>query len=223
MFSVKRLDGKFATDTFFSKVKSIHGNTCCQVFSHKVGFQACYPKINATGDSLGEALDDFVHDFGAPTHLTFDGHQSQVGKKTRFFRGLRKYEIDHHVSSPRRPNENPAEGTIREIKRRFYTIMRSAKVPARLWDYLIVWICETSNLSVSSTKYAGGRTPIEIITGDTPDISEYLDFSFYDWVSYRANAGLGEVSIGRWIGVSHKIGQSSPFPGSPYLQPMSRD
>ena len=82
MFKVKRLDGKFATDTFFSKTKSIHGNMCCEVLSHKVGFQACYPKINATGDSLGEALDDFVHDFGAPTHLTFDGHQSQVGKKT---------------------------------------------------------------------------------------------------------------------------------------------
>ena len=40
-----------------------------------------------------------------------------------------------------------------------------------------------------------------------PDISEYLDFSFYDWVSYRCNTGLGEISIGRWIGVSHKIGQ----------------
>ena len=91
--------------------------------------------------------------------------------------------------------------------RQFYTIMRSAKVPKQLWDYLIIWICETSNLSVSSTKYTNGRTPIEIISGDTPDISKYLDFSFYNWVSYRTNAGLGKVSVGRWIGVSHKIGQ----------------
>ena len=141
------------------------------------------------GDSLGQALDDFVHNFGAPMHLTFDGHQSQVGKKTWFFWGLHKYKIEHHVSSPRRPNENPAEGTIREIKRRFFIIMRKLKVPKRLWDYLIIWICETSNLSISSTKYASGRTLIEIITGDTPDISKYLDFSFYDWVSYRSNAG----------------------------------
>ena len=79
MFSIKQLDGKFATDTFFSKVKSIHMNTCCQVFSHKVGFQACYPKTSTTGDNLGEALDDFVHDFCTPMHLTFDGHQSQAG------------------------------------------------------------------------------------------------------------------------------------------------
>ena len=80
------------------------------------------------------------------------------------------------------------------------------KVPYRLWDYLIVWVCETDNLTVSSSKYANGRTPLELMTGETPDISEYVDFSFYDWVNYRPNAGLGEPSIGRWLGVSHKIG-----------------
>ena len=76
-----------------------------------------------------------------------------------------------------------------------------------MWDFLALWICETGSLSVSSSHYANGRTGIEIITGETPDISEYLDFGFYDWVVYRNNAGLGELSIGRWLGVSHKIGQ----------------
>ena len=70
-----------------------------------------------------------------------------------------------------------------------------------------VWIYKTYILSVSSLQYANGHTPIEISTGDIPDISEYLNFGFYDWVLYRANAGLRELSIGRWIGVSHKIGQ----------------
>ena len=207
MYNLKRLRSRFATDTFFADMKSLHNNTCCQVFSHKVGFAACYPKPNAKGDSLGEALDDFVHDFGAPEHLTFDGHQSQVGRNTKFFKNLRKYNIDYHVSAPRRPNENPAEGAIREIKRRFYRVMVRKQVPQRLWDYLIIWLCETGNLSVSSSRYANGRTAVEYITGETPDISEYLDFGFYDWVTYRTNAGLGELSIGRWIGVSHKVGQ----------------
>ena len=86
--------------------------------------------------------------------------------------------------APRRPDENPAEGTIRELKRHFYSIMRRKGLPKRLWDYLIVWICETYNISVSSSRYANGRTPVEFITGDTPYISEYLDFGFYDWVTY---------------------------------------
>ena len=80
-------------------------------------------------------------------------------------------------------------------------------IPLRLWDYVMVWVCETGNLTVSSSKYANGRTPVEIITGETPDISEYTDFGIYNWVTYRTNAGMGPVSLGRWFGVSHKVGQ----------------
>ena len=95
--------------------------------------------------------------------------------------------------------------------------MDRKKVPKRVWDFLALWICETANLSVSSSKYADSRTPIEIITGETPDISEYVDFGFYDWVIYRSNAGLGEPSVGRWIGVSHKVGQLMSY----WILPMS--
>ena len=85
--------------------------------------------------------------------------------------------------------------------------MVKKQVTKRLWDYGLVWVCETNNLSVSSSLYADSCTPLEIITGDTPDISEHLDFSFYDWVTYRSNAGLGPIELGRWLGVSHKVGQ----------------
>ena len=71
--------------------------------------------------------------------------------------------------------------------------MHKNKVPQRLWDYGLVWISETGNLSVSSLRYASGITPLEYITGETPNISEYLDFTFYDWVTYSANTGLGEL------------------------------
>ena len=126
---------------------------------------------------------DFSHDFGVLEHLTFDGALAQTGKRTSFMKHIRKLDIQHHVSGPRRPNKNPAEATIREIKKRWYRIMTKKQVPKRLWDFGIVWICETNNLSVSSSRYAQGRTPLEIITGETPDISEHLHFSFYDWVS----------------------------------------
>ena len=51
-----------------------------------------------------------------------------------------------------------------------------------------------------------GRTPLERITGDTIDISEYLDFGFYDWCWYHENAGLGPTKLGRWLGVAHRVG-----------------
>ena len=85
--------------------------------------------------------------------------------------------------------------------------MLKKKVPPRLWDFGFTWVCETENICANFSKHAQGRTPLEIITGETPDISEYLDFEFYDWVTFRSNAGLGEVQLGRWLGVSHRVGR----------------
>ena len=211
VYNLKRLDARFATDTLFSDIKSLSQNTCAQIYSHKVGFAAVYPMVSSTGDSIGQSYKDFSHDFGIPDHLTFDGYSSQVGRNTLFMKTIRKYGSQYHISSPRRPNENPAEGAIREIKKRWYRVMLKNKVPERLWDFGLVWVCETGNLSVSSSHYANGRTSLEYITGETPDISEYLDFTFYDWVTYHPNAGLGEPSLGRWLGVSHKVGQLMSF------------
>jgi hypothetical protein len=43
-------------------------------------------------------------------------------------------------------------------------------------------------------------------TGETPDMSEHLDFGFCDHVSYKENAGLGTAAVGRWLGASHRVG-----------------
>ena len=67
-------------------------------------------------------------------------------------------------------------------------------------------ICETGNVTTNCSKYCDGRTPLENITDITPDIIEYLDFSFYDWMGFKSNTGLGPDEIGRWLGVSHRIG-----------------
>ena len=46
---------------------------------------------------------------------------------------------------------------------------------------------------------------MEDVIGMTPDISDYLDFGFYDHVSYKENTGLGMMAIVRWLGVSHRV------------------
>ena len=50
------------------------------------------------------------------------------------------------------------------------------------------------------------RTPLEALTGETPEISQYLDFGFYDQVWFKEDAGLGDTKLGRLFGVSHYIG-----------------
>ena len=110
---------------------------------------------------------------------------SQTGPNTLFMKNIRRCEIKLHVSSPQRPNKNPAEGLIRELKKRLYCIMTKKKVLHRLWDFSLLWVCKTGNVTVSSSRYANGRSPIEIITDDTPDITELLDFAPYDWVAFK--------------------------------------
>ena len=39
-----------------------------------------------------------------------------------------------------------------------------------------------------------------------PDLMEYFDLAFFDWVIYRGNAGLGPDDIERWFGISQKVG-----------------
>ena len=50
------------------------------------------------------------------------------------------------------------------------------------------------------------QTPLDFITGETPDILEYLYFGWYDRVWYKEDAGLGETKQGRFLGPSHKVG-----------------
>ena len=68
---------------------------------------------------------------------------------------------------------------------------------------MIDYVSEKSNMTVNSYRYSNGRTSLEIITGKTPDVSEYIDFGLYDSVTYRNNAGIRLPEVGRWLGVSH--------------------
>ena len=205
-YNLKRLDGDFSTDSLYAEVKSLLGNKYAQIYSMRNGFSAIYPIEDLSGDTIGYTLKDFSHDFGIPGRLKLDGFLSQIGKRTLMMKTIRENQIKYHISEPYNPNQTPAEGLIREAKKRWYRIMIKKGVPKRLWDFGLVWISETGNLTVSSSRYANGQTPLEIVTGETPDISEYTDFGFYDRVWFRSNGGIAEPQIGRWLGVSHKVG-----------------
>jgi len=203
----KRLNTKFSTDTLYFKKRSLTGNIGCQIFSHKSGFNVVYHIPKSNDEYIGNALKDFISDYGAPDRLTMDGAAVQVGRHTTFQKLLRDHGITKHISAPYSPNQNPAEGAIREVKKRWYRMQSKLGIPDRLTDFGIQYVCETGNVTANSSRYVRGRTPIELITGDTPDISEYFDFGFFDFVQYRSNGGLDTPRLGRWLGVSHRVGK----------------
>jgi hypothetical protein len=75
-----------------------------------------------------------------------------------------------------------------------------------VWDYGLVYECEIMSwIARGPNKWPG----LEQITGDSVDISEWLDFDFYDYVWYWNKPHLNILKdipkIGRWLGVLHRI------------------
>ena len=210
-YQLRRLDGKFATDTFYAKRKSLLSNTCSQLYSNKGGFNAPYHLSSDNGKQIGQSLNDFIYEWGIPESLTFDGAMAQTGRSTDFMKTIKKHNINWHVSQPRTPKENPAEGSIREVKKRYYRMKEKYGVHDRAWDFLTSYVCETGNVTSKNSRYAKGRTPIECISGNTPDISEYIDFSFWDLVTYKSDPGVHSANIGKWMGVSHRVGPEMAY------------
>jgi hypothetical protein len=204
MFEKKRLRGMWSSDTMDGRVKSLDGNRYGQVFANGSYFAEIYPM--ASKKDAGQALREFCNELGVPDELTIDGSREQNAPGTEFMKTCRKNDIRVTRSEPERPNQNPAEGVIREVRRKWFRTMIRKRVPRKLWDYGIRWTCQVMQRTSSEAGKLRGNCPLQEVTGESVDISEYLDFSFYDHVSYKENAGLGETRIGRWLGVSHRVG-----------------
>ena len=204
MFRRKLLEGDWFTDTLDGRTPSLSGNRYGQVFANKGYFACIYPMDSKS--KAGDALKTFCTEFGVPDKLTFDGSKEQTGKGTEFMRQIRRNDINFHVIEPELHNQNPAEGVIREIRRKWFRIMVRKRVPRKLWDYGMRWVCEVMNITYTTAGSMDGCIPQEKVTGETCDISEYLDFGFYDKVWFHDNAGLGPQRAGRWLGVSHRVG-----------------
>ena len=70
-------------------------------------------------------------------------------------------------------------------------------------------------MNLCPTSATNGRTPVEIITGETPDISEMLHFDFFGWVKYYdpyMNSFPKQCeALGRWLGIAHDVGQAMTY------------
>ena len=78
--------------------------------------------------------------------------------------------------------------------------------PRGLWCYGYPYVANTMQLTARTAGKLQGQKPLEFLTGETPNISEYLDFVWYDRVWYKEDAGLGETKLGRFFGPSHNVG-----------------
>ena len=137
MFHRKTLSGIWATDTIDGHSRSLDGNQYAQVFTNRGYFAKLYPM--ASKSSAGDALKIFCREFGVPEKLISDGSKEQTVKNTKFVKTVRDNDITHQIIEPDMHNHNPAEGIIREIRRKWYRMMICKASPKRamgLWNAL---------------------------------------------------------------------------------------
>ena len=201
------LKTKMYTDTMFSETKSALGNTCAQLFVTAEGY--------ADGDPLTTKADAYVslericRDVGIPKLLVSDGaREEQYGDWGRV---VKNNLIQTRITEPYSGWQNRCEDEIREIKKHHRRVMTLNKCPAAFWDFGWRYTLEIRQLIAQ--RSAGNRPPGETITGETQDASEYTEFEFYEWVKYHDKAGYPDdpVKLGRWLGVSHKVGAPLTF------------
>ena len=124
---------------------------------------------------------------------------------------VQKHRIDLQATDPDCHNQSKVEGVIREMCKKWFRVMIIKKVPHILRDYEIKWVAEIMQSTSGSEDSLHYCTSLEYFTGETPDISEYLDFAFYYWYWYNDNAGLVDTKLGKWLSVSHQVGSLMPY------------
>jgi hypothetical protein len=208
----KRLNDTFYMDTLFSKVKSLAGFTCAQLITNGT-FTRVYPMESKSGANIAAALNEFIDDVGIPDTLICDLASEQIGKHTEVMKIVRRRQIKMRMAEKGRgtTQNHRAETEIREVKTKWKTRMRASQVPARLWDYGLVYIAEIQSLLARGVNRPG----IERVTGNTIDISEWLDFDFYDrvwyWDAKKMDMTDEQARIGRWLGISHRVGSDMTY------------
>ena len=80
------------------------------------------------------------------------------------------------------PKQNPAELQGGILKKRMQNRMRKTSTPVRLWDYCLEYESALRTHTASTHMMNEGATAFEKVMGYTPNISEYIQHSWYDWV-----------------------------------------
>mmetsp|Transcript_5411 Transcript_5411/g.7980 ORF Transcript_5411/g.7980 Transcript_5411/m.7980 type:complete len:205 (+) Transcript_5411:2308-2922(+) len=171
-----RLNSYLYSDTLFSNTKSIRGNQYAQLFVTDKHY--CAIKPMKTKGEAGEKLNEFITTTGNPEGLITDGAKEEY--HGRWGEVRKKFLLHQRQTEPHSAWQSHAEDAIRESKNHYRRLMDRKRVPEALWDFGMEYISYARNRIAHPTL--DNRTPLEVLTGDSPDISELLDFSFYDWV-----------------------------------------
>jgi hypothetical protein len=176
-----RLSHDMFTDTLKANVTSwFQQNRYAQVFATRFGWVRVFPMQKKS--QAHEALSLLVQRDGVPPVMIMDGAKEQT--MGEFRRKAREMGMRIKQTEPYSPWQNAAEGAIREVKRGAVRKMTKANSPSTLWDHcsqLEGYIRSSTALDIYELH---GQVPETILSGQTADISPFVQHGWYDWVKW---------------------------------------
>ena len=85
--------------------------------------------------------------------------------------------------------------------------MQKTQTPVRLWCFCYEYAADILSVCATNRFDLKGRTPYEIATNYTSDISEYTTFAWFQRCWFLDEDQRCKF-LCRWIGTAHHIGQS---------------
>ncbi|HYX14539.1 MAG TPA: hypothetical protein VE944_09245, partial [Nostoc sp.] len=210
--NVTRIDETVSTDPLFANCKSIsHGYTAAQIFfgikSHTIFVYGIRSKAE-----FPNVYRDFIRAHGAPSALRRDNAQEEKGEQVIDIN--REYMIKDEYTEPYHPQQNPVEtSAIRYLKNQVQVLLDTTGAPDTAWYLAVQYIADVHNIC-SDINLPDKMTPMQYKTGVTPDISVFLQFTFWQPILYLDHESVWPSSkerAGRWVGVAHNIGDTLTY------------
>ena len=201
-----RLSGnlsRFCTDTFPSNVISLRGNRYTQLYTNRANFTRPY-HIKTKGDA-GSTFHRFIEEVGIPSEILSDGAPELT--LSHFGKTCQKYRILQTCTEPNSPWQNPAELSGGTIKRKVRRILKTTNAPIRLWDYCWDYVCQIRNYTAMDHIFLDGLTPHQKVTGTVPNISELIQYKWFDWIWYLDLSNPVRESLGKYLGPAEHCGE----------------
>jgi len=194
------------TDILFSKVVSLRGNTCGQVYTNKLNFFKFYG-LKRKGHAY-TTLKPILELTGIFERLHSDN--AKEFKEGAYAQLLKEFRIPLTLTEPYSPWQNRGEIGVREVKKLGKALMRKKNAPLRLWDFAFDHAASILSLTATGEPHLGERTGYELVTQISPDISPYISFDWFEWCWYWDEIQTTR-QLCRWLGVAEGIGQVMTF------------
>ena len=205
----RRLSDRMYSDTFFSSVPSIRGFKCFQMFAFK---QSKFDKIHLMRKESQnhEKYLDVIRHIGAPDFVVTDNAKSMTGSK--WSNTNRYYCIGQGTSEPHHQNQNYSEGRGGNAKTKLIKLFHETPhAPISYWCYGLEHLDHISGYLAN--KSLNGRTPREVLLGETPDISVFRFRWFQPIWYYSPDTSFPEDKMfpGFFLGVAPNVGDGFSY------------